>query len=57
MCFLLQTVFLFLPVAFTFYAKVPSKTQRDVNNVVKKDHEPFTNQYFAVADMIRSNYF
>ena len=26
-----------------------------MNSVVNKDHELFTNQYFAVTDMIRSN--
>ena len=55
MCLMLQKVFLFLLVAFTFDGKVPSKTQHDMNSVVNKDHELFTNQYFAVADMIRSN--
>ena len=54
-CLILQKVFLFLLVAFTFDGKVPSKTQHDMNSVVNKDHELFTNQYFAVADMIRSN--
>ena len=54
MCFVLQKVFLFL-VAFTFDAKVPSKTQYGMNNVVNKDHELFTNQYFVVADIISSN--
>ena len=55
MCFVLQKVFLFLLVAFIFDAKVPLKTQHDMNNVVNKDHELFTNQYFAVADIISSN--
>ena len=55
MCFILQKAFLFLLVAFTFDAKVPSKTQHDMNNVVNKDHELFTNQYFVVADIVRSN--
>ena len=55
MCLILQKVLLFLPVAFTFDGKVLSKTQHDMNSVVNKDHELFTNQYFAVADMIRSN--
>ena len=55
MCLILQKVFLFLLVAFTFDQKVPSKTQHDMNSVENKDHELFTNQYFAVADMIRSN--
>ena len=54
MCLILQKVFLFLLVAFTFDGKVPSKTQHDMNSVENKDHELFTNQYFAVADMIRS---
>ena len=54
MCFVLQKVFLFL-VVFTFDAKVASKTQHDMNNVVNKDHELFANQYFAVADIISSN--
>ena len=53
MCFVLQKVFLL--VAFTFDAKVPSKTQHDMNNVVNKDHELFTNQYFSVVDVISSN--
>ena len=39
----------------TFDGKGPSKTQYDMNNVRNKDHELFTNQYFAVADTIRSN--
>ena len=55
MCLILQKVFLFLLVALTFDGKVPSKTQHDINSVENKDHELFTNQYFAVADMIRSN--
>ena len=55
MCLILQKGFLFLLVAFTFDGKVPSKTQHDINSVENKDHELFTNQYFAVADMIRSN--
>ena len=55
MCLILQKVFLFLLVALTFDGKVPSKTQHDINNVVNKDHELFTNQHFAAADMIRSN--
>ena len=55
MCLILQKVFLFLLVAFTFDGKVPSKIQHDMNSVANKDHELFTNQYFAVADMIRSN--
>ena len=55
MCLILKKVFLFLLVAFTFDGKVPSKTQHDMNSVENKDHELFTNQYFAVADMIRSN--
>ena len=55
MCFVLQKVFLFPLAVFTFDAKVPSKTQHDMNNAVNKDHELFTNQYFAVADIIRSN--
>ena len=55
MCLILHKVLLFLLVAFTFDGKVPSKTQHDMNIVVNKDHELFTNQYFAVADMIRSN--
>ena len=55
MCLILQKLFLFLLVAFTFDGKVPSKTQHDINSVENKDHELFTNQYFAVADMIRSN--
>ena len=55
MCFIVQKVLLFLLVAFTFEAKVPSKAQLDMNNVVNKDHQHFTNQYFAVADIIRPN--
>ena len=39
----------------TFDGKEPSKTQHDMNNVRNKDHELFTNQYFTVADTIRSN--
>ena len=38
----------------TFDGKEPSKTQHDMNNVRNKDHDLFTNQYFAVADTIRS---
>ena len=52
---ILQKAFLFLLVALTFDGKVPSKTQNDMNNGVNKDHELFTNQHFAVADMIRCN--
>ena len=52
-CFVLHKVCLFLLVAFTFDAKVLLKTQHDMNNVVNKDHELYTNQYFAVADIIR----
>ena len=33
MCLILQKVFLFLLVAFTFDGKVPSKTQHDMNSV------------------------
>ena len=55
MCLNPQKVFLFLLVALTFDGKVPSKTQHDMNNVVNKDHELFTNQYFAAAYMIRSD--
>ena len=55
MCFVLQKVFLFLLVGFIFDAKVPSKIHHDMNNVVNKNHELFTNQYFAVADIISSN--
>ena len=51
-CFVSQKVFLFLLVAFTFDAKVPSKTQHDMNNAVNRDHELFTNQYFAVTDIL-----
>ena len=56
MCLILQKVFLLLLVVLTFDGKEPSKTQHDMNNVRNKDHELFTNQYFAVADMIRTNY-
>ena len=55
MCLILRKLFLFLLVAFTFDGKVPPKTQHDMNSVENKDHELFTNQFFAVADMIRSN--
>ena len=55
MCLILQKVFLFLLVALTFDGKVPSKIQHDMNNVVNKDHELFTNPYFIVADMIKSH--
>ena len=55
MCLILQKVFLLLLVMLTFDGKEPSKTQHDINNVRNKDHELFTNQYFAVADTIRSN--
>ena len=51
-----QRVFLFLLVALTFDGRVPSKTQHDMDTVVNKDHELFTNQYFVVADMIRPDY-
>ena len=55
MCLILQKVFLLLLVKLTFDGKEPSKTQDDMNNVKNKDHELFTNQYFTVADTIRSN--
>ena len=55
MCLILQKVFLLLLVMLTFDGKEPSKTQDDMNNVKNKDHELFTNQYFTVADTIRSN--
>ena len=55
MCLIVQKVFLYLFVAFTFDGKVPSQTQYDMNNAVNKDRELFTNRYLDVADMIRSN--
>ena len=55
MCLILQKVFLLILVMLTFDRKEPSKTLHDMNNVRNKDQELFTNQYFAVADTIRSN--
>ena len=40
----------------TFDAKLPSRTQNDLNTAIVKDNELFTIQYIATADVIRSNH-
>ena len=40
----------------TFDAKLPSRTQNDLNSAIVKDNELFTIQYIATADVIRSNH-
>ena len=40
----------------TFDAKLPSRTQNDLNTAIVKDNELFMIQYIATADVIRSNH-
>ena len=54
--FVFQKVLLFLLVVLTFDAKLPSRTQNDLNTAIVKDNELFTIQYIATADVIRSNH-
>ena len=54
--FVFQKVLLFLLVVLTFDAKLPSRTQNDLNTAIVKDNELFTIQYFTTADVIRYNY-
>ena len=56
MLFVLQKVLLFLLVLLTFDAKLPSRTQNDLNTAIVKDNELFTIQYITTADVIRSNH-
>ena len=54
--FVFQKVLLFLLVVLTFDAKLPSRTQNDLNTAIAKDNELFTIQYITTADVIRSNH-
>ena len=54
--FIFQKVLLFLLVVLTFDAKLPSRTQNDLNTAIVKDNELFTIQYITTADVIRSNH-
>ena len=54
--FVFQKVLLFLLVVLTFDAKLPSRTQNDLNTPIVKDNELFTIQYITTADVIRSNH-
>ena len=54
--FVFQKVLLFLLVVLTFDAKLPSRTQNDLNTAIVKDNELFTIQYITTADVIRSNH-
>ena len=56
MLFVFQKLLLFLLVVLTFDAKLPSRTQNDLNTAIVKDNELFTIQYIATADVIRSNH-
>ena len=56
MLFVFQKVLLFLLVVLTFDAKLPSRTQNDLNTAIVKDNELFTIQYITTADVIRSNH-
>ena len=40
----------------TFDAKLPSRTENDLNTAIVKDNELFTIQYITTADVIRSNH-
>ena len=53
--FIFQKVLLFLLV-LTFDAKLPSRTQNDLNTAIVKDNELFTIQYITTDDVIRSNH-
>ena len=54
--FVFQKVLLFLLVVLTFDAKLPSRTQNDLNTAIVKDNELFMIQYITTADVIRSNH-
>ena len=54
--FVFQKVLLFLLVVLTFDAKLPSRTQNDLNTAIVNDNELFTIQYITTADYIRSNH-
>ena len=54
--FVFQKVLLFLLVVLTFDAKLPSRTQNDLNTAIVKDNELFTIQYITTADVIRTNH-
>ena len=54
--FVFQKVLLFLLVVLTFDAKLPSRTQNDLNTAIVKDNELFTIQYITTANVIRSNH-
>ena len=54
--FVFQKVLLFLLVVLIFDAKLPSRTQNDLNTAIVKDNELFMIQYIATADVIRSNH-
>ena len=54
--FVFQKVLLFLLVVLTFDAKLPSRTQNDLNTAIVKDNELFKIQYITTADVIRSNH-
>ena len=54
--FVFQKILLFLLVVLTFDAKLPSRTQNDLNTAIVKDNELFTIQYITTADVIRSNH-
>ena len=56
MLFVFQKVLLFLLVVLTFDAKLPSRTQNNLNTAIVKDNELFTIQYITTADVIRSNH-
>ena len=51
-----QKVHVCLLVVLTFDAKLPSRTQNDLNTAIVKDNELFTIQYITTADVIRSNH-
>ena len=54
--FVVQKVLLFLLDVLRFDAKLPSRTQNDLNTAIVKDNELFTIQYITTADVIRSNH-
>ena len=54
--FVFQKVLLFLLVVLTFDAKLPSRTQNDLNTAIVKDNELFTIQYITTVDVIRPNH-
>ena len=54
--FVFQKVLFNLLVVLTFDAKLPSRTQNDLNTAIVKDNELFTFQYITTADVIRSNH-